>query len=253
MLPVELTSCRRSGVGVRRISRTFLSFVVLFAPTVFWPSRARAQQGTFVSTGSLNVSRAYGTATLLSDGKVLVAGGYSGENGPSLQSAEIYDPATGAFTMTGNMTSARVGHTATLLGNGKVLIAGGNADNQAGFPNPGGGGVWNPGTVAELYDPSTGTFTATGVMVNARILGTATLLSDGKVLLASGQGCSGSRCPAPTAELYDPDTGTFTATGNMTSYGARPGWTAALMNNGKVLFVGAYSAMGPLEPQFYDP
>src|SRR5580704_1072359 len=102
MIPVELTSSRRSRVEVRRISLPLLFFGVLFAQAVSSPSGARAQQGTFVSTGSLNVSRAYGTATLLNDGKVLVAGGYSGENGPSVQSAEIYNPATGTFTMTGN-------------------------------------------------------------------------------------------------------------------------------------------------------
>src|SRR5579862_415925 len=211
MLPVELTSSRRSGVGVRRISFTFLLFVVLFALVIFSASDAMAQQGTFVPTGSMNVSRGFASATLLSDGKVLIAGG-SDDTGAPLISAEIYDPATGQFTLTGNMTVARSGHSGTLLGNGKVLIAGGDGPDRVN--SSGGGIVFAPGTAAELYDPATGAFTPTGVMVYERNHHTATLLSNGKVLLASGQDCQGGRCGAgESAELYDPATGSFTFSG----------------------------------------
>ena len=77
----------------------------------------------FFITGSMGVDRANHTATLLANGKVLIAGGVtlSGE----VATAELYDPNTGTFTSTGTMTGPRDRHTATLLANGKVLIAGG--------------------------------------------------------------------------------------------------------------------------------
>ena len=79
--------------------------------------------GTWTATGNLNTARREHTATLLPNGKVLVAGGYN--NGSYLASAELYDPASGTWTATGSLNTARFEHTATLLPNGKVLVAGG--------------------------------------------------------------------------------------------------------------------------------
>ena len=179
-----------------------------------------APQGIFVPTGSMTVPRQYHTATLLLNGKVLVAGGYDGSF-RVFASAELYDPSTGTFTATGSMSVAREYHTATLLLNGKVLIAGGYNETP-------GGGVWLAS--AELYDPSTGTFTATGSTSAARALYTATLLPNGKVLIA------GAAAGHASAELYDPSAGRFTTTGNMVE--ARMLHTATLLGNGKVLIAG---------------
>ena len=170
------------------------------------------------------------TATLLANGKVLIAGGiYYTLNGlRSLRSAELYDPQLGRSTPNGGseMNGDHYGHTATLLNTGKVLIAGG----QYIIPNFGGGQ-----SPAELYDPSAGTFTlTTGDLTTPRSLHTATLLNDGTVLIAGGV----NSYSLAGAEVYDPTTDTFAATGSL----GTPSYThtATLLNNGKVLIAGGF-------------
>jgi hypothetical protein len=80
--------------------------------------------GNWTPTGSLNVGRRCHTATLLSDGRVLVAGGVGGSNS-TFADAELYDPATGNWTVTGSLNNALCFYTATLLPDGRVLVAGG--------------------------------------------------------------------------------------------------------------------------------
>jgi hypothetical protein len=183
----------------------------------------------FAATGSMATARRFHTATLLNTGKVLVAGGEDVDSN-SFDTAEIYDPATGTFTQTThNMTTARAGHTATLLGNGKVLIAGGTA----GATGTSGEAALD---TAELYDPTTDTFTATSPMTAARVEHTATLLQSGKVLIAGGDVIFFNGIPntsimsLPSAEIFDPGTGTFTKTGNMTV--PRESHTATLFTSG---------------------
>jgi Galactose oxidase, central domain len=201
--------------------------------------------GTFTATGNLTRERMYHAATLLTNGRVLITGGftggYVGAPGSSVwASAELYDPSTGTFTATGNMTTPRHSHTATLLPDGKVLIAGGgpvSADFRLSLIQ------------AELYDPATGTFTATGDMTTARSWHTATLLNSGKVLIAGGlyetQG-------ATSAELYDPATGIFTATGSMLNANYWFPGAAALLSNGKVLIPRSLSDEDPAPAELYD-
>jgi len=169
--------------------------------------------GTFTATGSMALSRVGHTATLLPDGRVLVAGGASA-------SAELYDSTTGKFSPTGSMAHARNHHTATLLNDGLVLIAGGGAG-------------------AELYDPSTGKFSPTGSMAHSRYSQTATLLSDGRVLFTGGRPTGTVAGVFASAELYDPTTAKFTATGSMAQ--ARTTQAATLLRDGRVLIVGGYN------------
>ena len=169
--------------------------------------------GTFAATGSMSVTRVSHTATLLSNGKVLVAGGHDA-------SAELYDPTAGTFAPTGSMSVGRSTHTATLLPNGKVLIAGGQ-------------NVTGALATAELYDPNSGTFTATGTMAAARAYHTATLLANGKVLIAGGSNLTNDLA---SAELYDPTTGSFSAAGSMVS--KRAFHVATLLGSGNVLVTG---------------
>jgi len=111
--------------------------------------------GRWTATGSMNTTRAYFAATLLTNGKVLVVGGYD-IAGVELSSAELYDPDTGTWVSTGSMTTPRGGHTATLLPDGKVLVAGGQVE------------FCLTTSSAELYDPDTGTWSATGNMQSSR-------------------------------------------------------------------------------------
>jgi hypothetical protein len=178
-------------------------------------------------TGATNTPRfGYHTTTLLANGKVLVAGGYDGNNHITA-SAEIYDPATGNFTPTGSMATARQDHIAMLLANGKVLVAGGtNFD----------GGIL---ASSELYDPATGNWTPTGRLNFARWRHTATLLCSGKVLIAGGVNRSSS---VASVEIYDPATGNWTVTGSLNN--ARGLHTATFLSYGLVLVAGGDSKGG---------
>lgn len=196
--------------------------------------------GIFTATGSMGVSRNGCTATLLLNGKVLIAGGSTGTSG-TVSSAELYDPSTGMFSYIGSMVTARSLHTATLLSNGTVLITGGyNSGINTGLD------------LAEVYDPNTGIFTSTtGRMNLSRYNHTATLLPNGRVLVAGGDRPGGAGWPS---ELYDPSTKIFTSTGTM--HTDRFSQTATLLNTGKVLIVGGIEkASGSIlkEAEIYDP
>jgi hypothetical protein len=163
------------------------------------------------------MARSSHTATLLANGKILLAGG-QGTGGTPLASAELYDPAVGIWTSTGSMSSARAEHTATLLPNGKVLVAGGK------------GSGWVSQDGAELYDPTTGTWSSTGSLTVARAWHTATLLPSGDVLAVGGYGSSSY---LDSAELYDPATGSWRGTDSMGN--VRGLASATLLLDGQVL------------------
>jgi hypothetical protein len=192
---------------------------------------------TIVSVGFVPIdavaARSGHTATLLLDGRVLVAGGTTDATPPS---AELFIPASSSFAPTlSGMVYLRSGHCASLLPDGRVLIAGGSDGNENFFKR------------AEVFDPVTQSFTATGTLNQTRTGATSTLLRNGKVLIAGGQDSSGTLLSS--SELYDPATGTFTLTGSMHSPRAKH--TATLLSNGKVLLVGSTRETSSAE--LFDP
>jgi hypothetical protein len=149
----------------------------------------------------------------------------------------------GAFTPAGGMSTPRAGHTSTLLLNGKILIAGGLPD-----------GFHDPLVSAELYGPTTGAFTQTGAMMMARTQHTATLLADGRVLITGGRGpivAGRGAQDLASAEIYDPNTGAFTPTGNMVTL--RGLHAATLLADGRVLVVGCAIPCNSAIAEVYDP
>ena len=202
----------------------------------------------FKATGSMYGARYGHTATLLNNGEVLVTGGSAGgppRGGPPgpptlLATAELFDLTSGTFTGTGSMSIVRIGHTATLLKNGKVLVTGGGP-----FPVQNGIPPYALAS-AELFDPTSGTFTpTTGSMSVGRYGHTATLLNNGTVLVTGGDNGLGA---LPTADLFDPTSETFTpTTGNMSV--ARVGHTATLLSDGRVLITGG----GGNTAELFDP
>ena len=214
-------------------------------PLVLWgllhtPVSASGQiPGTFSATGNLNQARAGHTATLLKNGRVLIAGGWD-STARKLSSAEIYDPETEAFQPTGNLATPRSNHAAALLGDGRVLITGGYTIDCAGE-----GCVAGDGT-AELYDPATGVFRPAGRMVAAHANHAAVLLPSGKVLLVGGNLARGGVARPAPAELYDPGTAGFQALGWAAAFGS----SATLLPGGRVFIAGGWNS-----PSFwiYDP
>ncbi|WP_239576384.1 kelch repeat-containing protein [Archangium primigenium] len=228
-------------------------------------------KGGWILTGSMALPRLQHTATLLDDGRVLVAGGYN-------TSSELYEQGTKVWTATGNTLGAHRGHTATKLQNGQVLIAGGgacpitSASAELYVPAQ---GKWKPagllrtqrfnhsavllpngkvlvaggftsefyGTAlssAELYDPATGTWSYTGALSQARGYHTLTLLPNGKVLVTGGSNVAEDNAENPnllaSAELYDPATGTWSSAGGLST--GRAWHSATLLPNGQVLVAG---------------
>jgi hypothetical protein len=228
--------------------------------------------GSSVTTGSLTGARYNATGTILPGGRVLIAGGRSAVAAP-LNTSELYDPVAASFSSAGTMVSARYGQTATLLANNTVLITGGNSGSTTALAE-----LWNsafaatgalnspreehtatllpsgqvlvvgglngsaPVVTAELYNPSTGTFSYTAGNLNtARYSHSATLLANGKVLISGG---FNGTVALNSAELFDPSTGAFTVTGSMAT--ARQRHAAVLLNDGTVAMIGGEGASAPL-------
>lgn len=189
--------------------------------------------GTSRPAGELAQARRGHRAQLLDDGRVLIAGGFA--DGQVLATSELFDPATGAWQPAADMGIPRLGHTLTLLADGRVLAVGGDTPGAT----DGGTGSQSirPTSRGELYDPATDRWEPIPDMSSPRFEHTATLLSDGRVLVTGGMGSSDGRLePLGTAELFDPATGAWTHAGTLRA--ARANHAAAPLADGRVLIVG---------------
>jgi N-acetylneuraminic acid mutarotase len=211
-------------------------------------SQVTVTSNVWSATASTSVARHKHTATLLPSGKVLAAGGYDGSN--ALASAEIYDPVAFSWSSASSMATARSDHTATLLPNGKVLIVGGGGSCEV--------GAFSPGALAsaEIYDPVTNAWSSVASMATARTCHTATLLPNGKVLIAGGADSYPSSLAS--AEIYDPGANSWSSAGTMIT--ARAAHTATLLPNGRVLVAGGDDIVYPssvgntvMSTEIYDP
>ncbi len=237
---------------VAKILTIAVSGLLAIVVPLVTPAPALGQvAGTWTTTGSMTGIKQHRnyTATLLQNGQVLVAGGINLSMGIVYANAFLYNPSTGEWTETGSMTTTRYDHTATLLPNGQVLVTGGFKSDNSGVLNS-----------AELYNPSTGQWSTTGSITVARYNHSAALLQNGEVLIAGGQTSpvepiggtfkftSGS--PTSAAEIYDPSTGAFTATGSM-NY-ARDQAQLTLLQNGDVLIAGGGTGDAGCTAEFFS-
>ncbi len=227
-----------SSLGQVLLARTMLMIGASAAPVELKSTRVDSAfngataEASENSSATMLVERRGHTATRLSDGRVLIAGGENSTG--ELNQTEIYDPATATFSAAGNMTAARADHSATLLADGRVLVVGGR--NGAGAL-----------TATEIFDPTTGTFSSGPAISVARAGHSATLFADGRIFIAGGDN-------GGTAEVFDPSSAAFNGVSASMNV-ARSMHSAALLSDGRVLLVGGRTVAGGAlsSGEIFDP
>ena len=225
--------------GSRKIAGRMGSIVLkaLFVVLLLALPISAEAPGAWTISGSLNTGRANHAAAMLPNGQALIVGGV-GSSGKPLKSAEIFDLSTNSFTtLPSGLATGVSGLTATVLNDNTVLLAGGlNGANKS-------------VAAAELYDPVSGEFLELPAMKRARSHHTATLLADGRVLIAGGESAT---APLANLEIFDPSTRTFALTTSL-EY-AREDQTATLLTNGTVLIAGGSNTTGVLSSaEIFNP
>ena len=234
----SMTLLRSGKVLVAGGEKNYSNGLSLNIPEIYDPAT-----GVFTTAAPALFYRTRHTATLLPDGRVLIAGGmrYNPSTGGSaiVATTELYNPVSGTWTQGTSMRYPRYRHTATVLPSGKILMAGGFTYN----------GRYVARAPAELYDPATTTWSSAGVLIVPRGRHTATLLPDGKVLIAGGWEVDEPTMPAlQSVEIFDPETLRWTLAAPLLQ--ARVASAASLLPNGKVLVTSGYKY--PWSAELYD-
>lgn len=194
---------------------------------------------TWTTAASPSSSHYAAVAEKLTDGRVLVAGGYDATDLPTAVS-EIFDPATGTWSTTGSMSTTRAYHAGARLASGSVLVSGGET---ATYPSL---------ATAEIYDPQSGEWSATGSLANARETHTMHLLPNGRVVAFAGAAYNPSWVVYNDVEIFDPASGTWSAGAAMTT--ARYFHTSTVLTSGRILVAGGWGATNPVgSSEIYDP
>lgn len=188
---------------------------VLASAELFDPRTRR-----FTPAGAMHTPRVSHAAVELRDGRVLIAGGWTGTQDTA--EAEVFDPATRRFERVRPMAAARQHPVAALLPDGRVLVAGGGAQSALALDS------------AEVFDPATGAFAAAARMNSPRTHHAVARLRDGRVLIAGGLRARGE--PTATAELYDAASGRFEPVGSLSQ--ARYKHAAVTLADGRVMVIG---------------
>jgi len=228
---------------VHPMIRRLNAFLVLFGLFSTVPLSGQIQ-GAWANTGNIPTALEYNIQVRLSNGNVLIAGGWDGGIN-YYAAAQLYNPSSGTWSTTGSMASARSQFAAVVLPSGKVLVEGGTGAGSA---------ISNS---AELYDPVQKTWSYAGHMAVARYAHTATLLPDGKVMVTGGCVASGCSSVTGVTEIWDPSTPTTWTQTHYPLNTARAFQTATLLRNGKVLVVGgcylSYCANGLSSSEIFTP
>jgi hypothetical protein len=198
---------------------------------------------TSTAVGNMTDARVFHTATPVANNQIFIAGGVDGTYNPT-NTTEFFNEKTQQFTPGPSLNQARAGQTATLLNDGTVLLVGGYDINN------------NALSSAEIYNPASNTITLTGSMSTGRAYHSATLLADGRVLILGGSGSAAGSCPTlATAEIYNPQTKTFSPTGSYPYSNGTKVQAATLLTNGQVLVAGGNDCHGGAAdmPILYTP
>ena len=232
-------TCASNGRGATILCALAL-FLLSPAASLAGP---QASAGSWSATGSLVTARTGHTATVLPDGRVLVVGGRHAST--TFASAELFDPATGRWQPTSPMGNSRSSHTATRLPDGRVLVVGGVQSLDISFQFL---------RSAEIYDPASGAWQATGSLLEARGSHQASVLPDGTVLVAGGFGRTEQNAIA-SAEVFDPASGTWRAAGRLGK--PRYAHTLTQLQDGRVLAAGGVEEetgeVATNTAELYDP
>ena len=207
---------------------------------------------TPLPTNSMSFARGTHTATLLQDGRLLIAGGDdgSGRLEAITDTVELYDPSTGRWEPAEVLGRQRTEHVAVMLDDGRVLLVGGAGVLQAGIQEQ---QLERPLIETDVFDPGTESWSYVGEISTPRNSLAGALLTNGSVLIAGGDDGSGTDTSVlASAEVFDPSTGQWSSAGSMSQ--TRQGHSLVALDNGTALVAGGDAGDDPFQSvEIYDP